>query len=227
MYRLFARLLKKTAKRVVVPQIPDGQRVYCIGDIHGRLDLLLQLHEMILADSSQYPGQKTAVYLGDYIDRGEHSSQVIDVLQNQSLPGFEFVFLLGNHEQAMMDFIDQPQTIASWLNFGGRETLSSYGVELNHIPHLYELPQLAEQLDQNLPDTHRTFLHNCVSQWRCGGYYFVHAGIRPGVALNRQSLEDQLWIRGEFLLSDQDHGAVVVHGHNISAPLAAPVGRSP
>jgi serine/threonine protein phosphatase 1 len=126
---------------------------------------------------------------------------------------------LGNHEQAMLDFIAQPQTIASWLNFGGRETLASYGVQLNHVPHLHELSHIAAQLDLNLPDSHREFLHHCASQWRCGSYYFVHAGIRPGVALNRQSLEDQLWIRGEFLLSDENHGAVVVHGHNISAQV--------
>jgi len=198
------------------PHIPDDWRVYCIGDIHGRADLLLQLHSMIISDAELSKGRRIVVYLGDYIDRGEQSRQVIDLLLEQPLPRFESIFLLGNHEQAMLKFMEQPKEYASWLSFGGRETLNSYGISLAHIPTIGKVVQLAEQFGRNLPDTHRAFFQNCVSDWRCGDYYFVHAGIRPGVALDRQTLEDKLWIRNKFLNSNMNHGAVVVHGHNIS-----------
>ncbi len=208
--------LRKPTEAAVVPQIPDGQRVYCIGDIHGRADLLGQLHKMILNDAEGYGGVKTIVYLGDYIDRGEHSRQVIETLLSQPLPDFEAIHLLGNHEQAMQDFMQRPEATASWLSFGGRETLHSYGVTLTHIPTLRDMPQLAGQLERKLPGTHRAFLHNCTESWRCGSYYFVHAGIRPGVPLDRQTLEDHLWIREEFLYSNANHGLIVVHGHSIA-----------
>ena len=199
-----------------LPHIPDGRRVYCIGDIHGRADLLQQLHNKILADASDYNGNKTIIYLGDYIDRGEQSKQVIEILLTKPLPDSEPVYLLGNHEQAMLSFIEHPETAASWLSFGGKEALNSYGIPLAHIPGRRELPALAAQLDNKLPDTHRDFLHNCAASWQCGSYYFVHAGILPGVPLDRQFLEDQLWIREEFLESKKDHGAIIVHGHTIT-----------
>jgi len=212
---LFNRL-RKPAEATVAPQIPDGQRVYCIGDIHGRADLLVQLHEMILTDAEGYSGTKTIVYLGDYVDRGEGSRQVIENLLSQPLPDFEVIHLLGNHEQAMLDFMQRPEATASWLSFGGRETLYSYGVALVHIPTMRDVPKLADQLDHKLPDAHRTFLNNCIESWRCGAYYFVHAGIRPGVPLDQQTLEDQLWIREEFLDSNANHGFIIIHGHSIT-----------
>lgn len=198
------------------PFIPDGQRVYCIGDIHGRLDLLLQMHEKILVDASDYNGNKTVVYLGDYIDRGHQSRQVLELLLTGPLTGFEPVYLMGNHEQVMMSFIEYPKATIAWLSFGGREALSSYGIPLAHIPGIHEVDDLAAQLDNKLPESHRDFLQNCADSWRCGSYYFVHAGIQPGVALDKQVLEDQLWIRDEFLNSTRDHGAIIVHGHTIT-----------
>ncbi len=212
---LFAKF-RKSAEPVVAPQVPDGERIYCVGDIHGCADLLLQLHEKILSDAAGYRGKKTIVYLGDYIDRGDRSRQVIEILLSQPLPDFEVVSLRGNHEQAMLDFMAYPEATAGWLSFGGRETLSSYGIQLAYIPILRELPGLAERLDRELPEPHRAFLQGCTESWRCGSYYFVHAGIRPGIALDRQTLEDQLWIRDEFLDSNADHGVIVVHGHSIS-----------
>lgn len=212
---LFNRL-RKPAIADVAPDIPAGQRVYCIGDIHGRADLLAQLHAMILRDAAGYGGTKTVVYLGDYVDRGEQSRQVLETLLSQPLPDFDAVYLLGNHEQAMLDFMVRPEVTASWLSFGGRETLYSYGVHLAHIPALRELAALAGQLERNLPASHRAFLLNCTESWRCGSYYFVHAGIRPGVALEEQTLEDQLWIRDVFLYSNANHGVIVVHGHTIA-----------
>lgn len=212
--RLFSKP-SKSDEATVVPLVPDGQRVYCVGDIHGRADLLLQMHEKILFDTAGYPGKKTIVYLGDYVDRGEQSRQVIEILLSQPLPDIEAVYLLGNHEQAMLDFMEYPRAKINWLSFGGRETLYSYGIPLAYIPTTQEVSALTEQLDQILPDSHRSFLQNCSDSYSFGNYYFVHAGILPGVALDEQLLEDKLWIREEFLESERNHGAIIVHGHSI------------
>ncbi|MFC1690426.1 metallophosphoesterase, partial [Pseudomonadota bacterium] len=114
----------------VPPALAPDRRLYCVGDIHGRLDLLQNLHGMIEDDARDYAGHKVVVYLGDYIDRGEQSREVIDHLLDSPLPGFETVHLLGNHEQTMLDFLEHPKAVASWLTFGGRACLASYGVEV-------------------------------------------------------------------------------------------------
>ena len=207
--------LKKPSRKGTQPFIPKGKRVYCVGDIHGSVRLLEQLHGQILEDAEGFEGTRHLVYLGDYVDRGEHSKQVLDLLLEKPLPGFEPVYLHGNHEQIMLAFIEYPEMTASWLNFGGREALNSYGIPLAHVPTRHEIFQLAKRLGNALPDSHREFLQNCRDHWQCGSYYFVHAGIRPGVALEHQIQEDQLWIRDEFLQSKKDHGAIVVHGHSI------------
>jgi serine/threonine protein phosphatase 1 len=215
---VITRLLDKLKKRPATgtaPCIPEGQRVYCIGDIHGSVGLLERLHGMILEDAEGFEGTRHVVYLGDYVDRGEHTKQVLDLLLEAPLPGFEPVYLQGNHEQIMLAFIEYPEMTASWLNFGGREALNSYGIRLAHVPSRHEVFELSRRLDRALPDSHREFLQNGLEHWQCGGYYFVHAGIRPGVALEHQLQEDKLWIRDEFLDSRKDHGAIVVHGHSI------------
>ena len=187
--------------------------MYCIGDIHGRDDLLAELHGQIEADAADYPGRKQILYLGDYIDRGPESRQVIERLLNAPLAGFEAIFLKGNHEQALLDFLEFPGAAASWMVFGGRETLASYGIEVPpHTIH-QELASLAEALKAALPPEHLAFFRDAPVCWRGGDYYFVHAGIRPGVPLDRQHVEDQLWIREDFTESTRDHGVVVVHGH--------------
>lgn len=215
---LFAKL-RKSAAETAAPSVPEGRRVYCIGDIHGMAQLLEELHGLIRTDAADFSGARTIVYLGDYVDRGEQSREVIDMLIQRPLVGFEHVFLLGNHERAMMDFIERPEELISWLGFGGRETLASYGMLVASILSRQNAPELARRLDMSLPRSHREFLSSCASHWRCGDYYFVHAGIRPGTRLEQQELEDQLWIRGEFLGSSKDHGAVVVHGHSISTEV--------
>jgi serine/threonine protein phosphatase 1 len=209
------KIFQKTPIQYTEPHIPKNQRVYCIGDIHGQADLLAQLHEMIMTDAEQFAGKKTIVYLGDYVDRGDQSRQVIDTLVNQPLAGFECVYLKGNHEQAMLDFIQYPGAAASWISFGGREALLSYGIPLLHIPSNSDIEELSRKLDEKLPDSHRDFMTNTLNSWQYGSYYFVHAGIRPGVPLENQNKEDQLWIRDDFLNSTEDHGAIVVHGHSI------------
>jgi len=199
------------------PAYPDGKRLYCIGDIHGRADLLEQLHAMIEADASGYHGDKQLLYLGDYIDRGEESRRVVDILLQQSLPGFEAIHLLGNHEQALLDFLLDPHAMVSWLGFGGMATLHSYGIDTGLASSLPSLEAIRSKLEEQLPDSHREFYENCILSHAEGSYYFVHAGIRPGVALEKQHFKDQLWIREAFTASTANHGAIVVHGHTISA----------
>lgn len=197
------------------PAVANGQRVYCVGDIHGRLDLLLELQARIVSDAQGFGGRACLVYLGDYIDRGGQSREVLGHLIDHALPGFDAVHLRGNHEQAMLDFMLFPEAAAAWLEFGGRETLASYDLRLPGAPTLSELTETAQSLRQILPSTHLAFLERTELSWRNGDYYFVHAGIRPGVALSAQHPEDQMWIREDFTESTRDHGVVVVHGHTI------------
>jgi serine/threonine protein phosphatase 1 len=203
----------------VSPALPPDRRLYCIGDIHGRLDLLEELHEMIRQDAEGFNGKNVLVYLGDYIDRGAQSRQVLDLLLEQPFPGFETVHLLGNHEQAMLDFLESPRDAAAWLKFGGNVTLLSYGVGVGKIINTMDIELLCEELEEKLPQNHRDFLQSCKLTYSEGNYLFVHAGIRPGVALEDQLPADLLWIRDEFICSRKRHDHIVVHGHSISAEV--------
>ena len=198
------------------PWLPPGRRVYSIGDIHGRLDLLEELHGMILEDAAGHDGSKAIVYLGDFIDRGAQSKQVVDLLIEQPLDGFEAIHLLGNHEQAMLDFMEYPEAAAAWLSFGGQVTLLSYGAGLGRVQMGRQVQILRDELDARLPQSHREFLASCRLMHVEGSYCFAHAGIRPGVPLEEQKAEDLMWIRGEFCDSAEDHGCIVVHGHSIT-----------
>ena len=201
----------------VSPLLPPGRRIYCIGDIHGRLDLLEELHGKILQDCAGYDGSKAVVYLGDYIDRGAQSKQVLDLLIEQPLEGFETVHLMGNHEHAMLDFLKNPEGVgAAWLSFGGQVTCMSYGVGLGRIMMNMDLELLAEELAEKLPQSHLDLLNSMALKHIEGNYCFVHAGIRPGVPMENQEAGDLLWIRDEFTHSREQHEFIVVHGHTIS-----------
>jgi len=205
---------------------PPGTRIYAIGDIHGRLDLLTRLHALIAADAAAAAAdRRVLVYVGDYVDRGPHSSGVIDLLLDSPLPGFEAVHLLGNHEDAMLRFPDDITVGPTWLYYGGVETLLSYEIELP--PGAWrderELRRLQGEVRRRVPRRHVEFMRRMKMTHEEGDYLFVHAGIRPGVPIERQVREDLLWIRGEFLESRTDHGRMVVHGHTISpAPDVQP-----
>ncbi len=211
----------KTAEPKPLPRaVPDDTRVYAVGDIHGRADLLTALHDRIRDDAAKSAaGRKVAVYLGDYVDRGNESKQVIDLLLDPPLEGFESVHLKGNHEAFMLDFLSDPLVAQVWIANGGGATLASYGVEYGHLTGrplgTEELDELRLALIEALPARHREFLDDLALYHREGDYLFVHAGIRPGVPIERQDEEDLVWIRDEFLDSPADHGFVVVHGHTI------------
>lgn len=194
-----------------------GWRAYVIGDVHGRLDLLDRLLDDIAADHQSRPGARgLIVVVGDLIDRGPDSKGVIERLRRLDLPGFRVVGLAGNHEEALLTILSgDPRPIEGWLRFGGGETLISYGADPQAIAAL--APEDAQRrIAEVIPVEHRFFLEELGDSLRFGDYLFVHAGIRPGVPLELQSIRDLRWIREPFLSDTRDHGMVVVHGHTIS-----------
>ncbi|MAP95529.1 MAG: hypothetical protein CMK07_11310 [Ponticaulis sp.] len=198
-----------------MPLLPDGVLVYAIGDIHGRVDLLKKLFALIKTDilSSDF---KTVyfVFLGDYIDRGFQSKQVIDHLLDQDWGDLKAVFLKGNHEQTMLDFLTRPEIGPQWIEYGGLETLNSYGIKPpDQRADLSAWGRVSSELSARLPKTHLEFLENLHSCFELGECYFVHAGVDPSRPLDSQSDEDRLWIRDRFLGSTKKHTKVIVHGH--------------
>jgi serine/threonine protein phosphatase 1 len=200
------------------PAVPPGRRIYAIGDVHGRVDLLAEMHRLIDADhAARPPAEGAIVYLGDLVDRGPASAEVIELLLGRPLPDLEAVYLLGNHEDSLLRFLDDISVGPAWLFYGGVETLESYGIAgAGGIWDDPTLRRLQAELRARLPRPHRDFLARLRLAHVEGDYLFVHAGIRPGLPLEAQQRDDLLWIRDEFLQSRADHGRVVVHGHTIS-----------
>jgi serine/threonine protein phosphatase 1 len=211
---LFRRRDKVVA---VAPRVPPESRVYAIGDIHGRADLLRDLHQMIHEDAYAHQARRNVViYVGDYIDRGPESREVIDLLIEEGLPGFESVHLVGNHEDSILRFLEDVEVAPAWLTYGGTATLQSYGVRPPRGAKEDELLRAQAELAREMPASHLRFYRNLRLCHVEGDYFFAHAGVKPGVALDAQAREDLIWIRDPFLHSDADHGKIVVHGHTIS-----------
>lgn len=216
---MISRLLSVTRRDTrSTAAVPAGTRVYAVGDIHGRADLLADMQRMVLADAAEYPGSRNVVvYLGDYVDRGLQSRAVIDQLLDKPLPGFESFHLLGNHDVSMLDFLDDASVGPRWLSIGGQATLYSYGVALRSDAAEQErLLKAQSSLRAKMPQRHVDFLRSLSLHHVEGDYLFVHAGILPGVPLQLQRPADMLWIRSRFLESTSDHGWIVVHGHSMS-----------
>ena len=193
--------------------MPDGIRIYAIGDIHGRADLLEQVLKRIDADRATHPAPRCIeVFLGDYIDRGPASRKVLDLLVARQ-SAHRTVFLKGNHETFMIDFATKPFILEYWQNLGGLETLMSYGVTPSINADTADQVRLAATFDEVVPESHRRFLRDLNLSFTCGDFLFVHAGIRPGIPLAGQREEDLLWIRQDFLLYEDDFSKIVVHGH--------------
>jgi len=201
------------------PSLPPGYRIYAVGDIHGRADLLENLFKIIDLDMSKNPPERAIeVFLGDYIDRGPASKQTLDMLIDRSHKR-DSVFLMGNHELSILEFLENPTRLHDWRQFGGLQTLMSYGLQPSLIPRAFEQLELVNALLEVLPQEHLVFLKNLRYSFSCGDFFFVHAGVRPGVLLEQQNEFDLLWIRNEFLESTENFGKYIVHGHT---PVAKP-----
>lgn len=188
--------------------LPPGQRVYAVGDIHGCLERLIELHEQIAADVTARPADDIwLVHLGDYVDRGPESAQVVEwLLAGPPVPDATCVNLMGNHEEMMLSAVAATEQGPAnhWLTNGGADALMSWGVPRN-TPH--------KTWAEHIPKEHLIFLRDLRLHHVVGPYFFVHAGIRPGVPIDKQARADLLWIREPFLSSKADHGSIVVHGH--------------
>jgi serine/threonine protein phosphatase 1 len=203
----------RSRRSISRPRLPTGRRIYAIGDIHGRADLLISLFARIDEDMKARPtAEAIQVLLGDYIDRGASSRQVIDMLiARRRNPNV--MLLKGNHEEYALAFLRDPSLLPRWKNIGGLNTVLSYGVTLPHNQDEKSQREVALAFLNSLPESHHRFLQGLALSFSCGDFFFVHAGVRPGIPLQEQSQHDLLWIRDDFLLHEEDFGKIVVHGH--------------
>jgi len=196
------------------PRVPADTRVYALGDIHGRLDLLQDIHEQIQADATDGPTRQVLVYLGDYIDRGRQSFDVIEALIHEPLAGFESIHLKGNHEDFLLRFLEHGEQGENWFFNGGVATLNSYRVADVSMSDMYgDLDRVRDAFIAAMPAAHVAFYQRLKLMHSEADYLFVHAGIRPGVPVSRQTDNDLMWIRGPFLHTDEVFPQFVVHGH--------------
>jgi len=209
-----------------VTAAPEGECIYAIGDIHGRCDLLERLIVEIEQDAAELPNgtRATIVFLGDYIDRGLQSRDVIELLLSDRLGKFETVFLMGNHEEALLKFLDDESFGSQWVRYGGGETLYSYGFQPpNTRGSLGSHEAMADAraawsklwaaFRERLPPDHLAFYQALQPYHSAGDYFFVHAGLRPDRPMHEQSTRDMLWIRDEFLDDPRQFSHLIVHGH--------------
>lgn len=218
-------LPQKPAAMVPSGLAPEGMRIYAIGDIHGRADLLQRMFSAIVADTSGFDGRIAVILLGDLVDRGMESREVIELALAPNLPrDFAYTVLRGNHERMLLDFAETGKGGEAWLAMGGAATLASYGCTPPvGLPSRRILAQLRENLMQRQPERHRIFLRNLPATVSYGDYLFVHAGINPKRSLDEQQEADLIWIRKPFLQHPGPFEKIIVHGHNITmAPELLP-----
>jgi serine/threonine protein phosphatase 1 len=195
------------------PSLPPGVRIYAIGDIHGRRDLL---DELLIRTNDDIHSRPTAralhVFLGDYIDRGSASRETIDRLIEHRAEN-ESVLLKGNHELIAVRCLSDRSLFDQWMRLGGAETLISYGIALGAVANGKPIAELQAAFHSALPPAHLRFFRDLKPSFACGDFFFSHAGVKPQIELSRQKENDLLWIREEFLSSHEDFGKIVVHGH--------------
>lgn len=213
----FLKKTRKTASsKAFTGQGAKGARAYAIGDVHGRLDLLVDLLEKIEADNAaRNPCKTWLIMLGDLIDRGPDSRGVIKLLLERPPRFATPVMLMGNHEEMLLRAMSgEPEILPSWLTYGGLEFAGSYGLSPEMLAG--RGPAAVEwELRHSVPREHLAFLSSFHDTFRFGDYLFVHAGIRPGLPFDQQQVSDFRWIREGFLDSTDEHGMIVVHGHTI------------
>lgn len=188
--------------------------VYAVGDVHGCLDALRALERNIVEDAAKLPGHKLIVMLGDYVDRGSSSAQVLDHLTEPSPAGIERVCLAGNHELAMLDYLEGRIGLQSWLRIGAEPTLLSYGIDHARLLNVYgDERKIDAVIRETIPAEHLAFLRSLPVLVEADRYIFVHAGIRPDVGLDQQRDEDLVFIRSAFFDNAYLLTRYVVHGH--------------
>ncbi|MHA1517513.1 MAG: metallophosphoesterase family protein [Alphaproteobacteria bacterium] len=203
---------------------PEDELIYAVGDIHGRSDLLAELLSKIEADAATcLATKKRLVFLGDYVDRGPDSRGVVDILIQDAPADFSMLFLKGNHEALLLDFLADAERLYHWRINGGDATMASYGVDVDGLAAANAPPEAwRKAFASALPSAHLDFFQHLELQVPAADYLFVHAGVRPGLPLDAQREADLIWIRDEFLSSSEPFGKIVVHGHT---PGRAPVVR--
>lgn len=219
---MIARLFRKSAPPPrALPTLPAGERVYAIGDIHGHAELLDDLLRQIVADDAgRHPSRTTVVFLGDLMDRGPNSAGVIEkamafIRANAANPGITVRFLKGNHEEVYLRSASgDERATRHFIRMGGRETILSYPISQDEYEHL-SVEELALRLLTLIPRAHVDFVSDFEDRIVIGDYAFVHAGVRPGVAVADQRKEDLRWIREGFVNDNTPHDKMIVHGHTI------------
>lgn len=201
---------------------PDNTRIYAIGDVHGYLDLLFKIHDLISDDLAQYPVKHhKIIHLGDYIDRGPNSKGCIQYLINLMASNENVSCLKGNHEEKLIRFLDDPiATAYSFLTYGGAECALSYGVQPPHQEVSdSEILAFRDTLLQSVPRSHIEFIGELLFSQTEGDYFFAHAGVRPGVSLDAQTHQDLMGIRKDFISYHGLFEKVIVHGHTPHHPI--------
>ena len=208
------------------PSIPPGHRIYAVGDIHGQDDLLADLLARIEADNAGRQQAKVSIiFLGDVIDRGPKSAEVVERLRTYRPVGVRIEFLACNHEEVLLRILEgEASLVGDWLRFGGAQCARSYGLSATQLARL-PAGDVIEAIRGAIPATHQSFLASFGDTFRAGDYLFVHAGIRPEVALSEQSQTDLRWIRTPFLDHRGRHELMVVHGHTIAKEVEYHPGR--
>lgn len=210
--RLTGAFRPRRDPKVRTPAAPPGRVVYAVGDVHGRDDLLEALLDLIAEDAARSSEPAQLVFLGDYVDRGTGSRAVLERLAALKRTAPDTVLLMGNHEEALLQFLDAAEKGKAWMRFGGDATLRSYGVEAPD-GRLEALEAARDEFIRALPPAHLDLLSS-LERWRVlGGYLFAHAGVRPGRALAEQDPHDFLWIRPEAMEEDTGLEEMLVHGH--------------
>jgi serine/threonine protein phosphatase 1 len=195
---------------------PKNMRLYAIGDVHGCIEHLLKIHNCIRSDLKKHPVEDyRIIHLGDYIDKGPSSRAVIDFLVQLKQLDPKCIFLMGNHEEKFLNFLERPEDIGlDFIKYGGRTTIKSYGISARRIRKtIRSLKNVFKLLKQYIPKSHIKFLQNLEFSVSFGDYMFCHAGVRAGIPLKQQSEHDLIWIKKEFLEHKELYSKVIIHGH--------------
>lgn len=219
-----SRLFSSTAEPGSLEhRLPEGRRVYAIGDLHGCADLLQLAAEAISEDlDAATPEDALTIFLGDYVDRGPDTAAIVERLSAGDFPT-PILCLMGNHEFMMLRALVSDAALSAWCDCGGLATLFSYGIDVRDLQRGTGMAAARKTFSETLPARHRAWLEKLRPCFELGDYFFCHAGIRPNVPLSAQVMEDLIWIREPFTSSTQNHGKLVVHGHT---PVMEPDIRS-